>query len=198
MILVGVLDGFGLAMFVPLLEMVNNTQQASGSSLGNLSSLVDGIESMELSLNLTTVLIIMVFFFTFKGVVKFFFLSIYNAILRRFFIDKLRNHLLSSFNQIKFKYFVTSDVGRIQNTMMVEIERASAAFYNYAGTLQQVIMVLVYVGFAFFVDIRFALLVTIGGILSNFLYKFIYKNTKGAFRCLQSASIVAAPLPGTA
>jgi subfamily B ATP-binding cassette protein MsbA len=178
-VLVGVLDGFGLAMFMPLLEMVNDTQQASGSSLGNLSFLVDGIESMGLSLNLTTVLIIMVFFFIFKGVVKFF-ASIYNAILRRFFIDKLRNQLLSSFNQIRFKYFVTSDVGRIQNTMSVEIERASAAFYNYAGTLQQAIMVLVYVSFAFFVDIRFALLVTVGGGISNFLYKSIYKKTKGA------------------
>jgi subfamily B ATP-binding cassette protein MsbA len=178
-VLVGVLDGFGLAMFMPLLEMVNDTKKANGSSLGNLSFLIEGMESIGLSLNLTSVLIIMVFFFIFKGIVKFI-SSIYNAFLRRFFIDKLRNELLFSFNQIKFKYFVTSDVGRIQNTMSVEIERASAAFYNYANTLQEVIMVMVYVSFAFFVDIRFALLVTIGGILSNFLYKSIYKKTKGA------------------
>lgn len=178
-VLVGVLDGFGLAMFMPLLEMVNDTKQANGSSLGNLSFLIEGMKSIGLSLNLTTVLIIMVFFFMFKGIVKFI-SSIYNAILRKFFIDKLRNQLLYSFNQITFKYFVTSDVGRIQNTMSVEIERASAAFYNYANTLQQAIMVLVYVSFAFFVDIRFALLVTIGGVLSNFLYKSIYKKTKGA------------------
>jgi subfamily B ATP-binding cassette protein MsbA len=178
-VLVGVLDGFGLAMFMPLLEMVNNTNQADGSSLGNLSFLVDGMESIGLSLNLFTVLLIMVFFFIFKGIITFF-SSIYNAILRRFIIDKIRNQLLYSFNQIKFKYFVTSDVGRIQNTMSVEIERASAAFYNYASTLQQAIMVIVYVSFAFFVDIRFALLVTVGGSLSNFLYKAIYKRTKGA------------------
>jgi subfamily B ATP-binding cassette protein MsbA len=178
-VIVGVLDGFGLAMFMPLLEMVNGTNQADGLSLGNLIFLVEGMESIGLSLNLTTVLVIMVFFFLLKGIVTFL-SSIYNAILRRFFIDKLRNQLLSSFNQIKFKYFVTSDVGRIQNTMSVEIERASAAFYNYANTMQQAIMVLVYISFAFFVDIRFALLVTIGGGLSNFLYKFIYKKTKGA------------------
>ncbi|WP_438966789.1 ABC transporter ATP-binding protein [Flavobacterium sp.] len=178
-ILVGVLDGFGLAMFMPLLEMVNDAQQANGSSLGNLSFLIVGMERIGLSLNLTSVLVLMVFFFVFKGVIKFI-SSLYNATLRKFFINKLRNHLLSSFNQIKFKYFVTSDVGRIQNTMSVEIERASAAFYNYANTLQQAIMVLVYVSFAFFVDIRFAFLVTIGGVLSNFLYKSIYKKTKGA------------------
>lgn len=178
-VLVGVLDGFGLAMFMPLLEMVNESQQADGSSLGNLSFLVDGIKHLGLSLTLTTVLGIMVVFFIGKGLVKYM-ASLYNAILRNFFIHKLRNQLLAAFNQVKFKYFVTSDVGRIQNTMSVEIERASAAFYNYANTLQEGIMVLVYLGFAFFVDIRFALLVTIGGVISNFLYKIIYKKTKSA------------------
>jgi subfamily B ATP-binding cassette protein MsbA len=166
-------------MFMPLLEMVNDSKQASGSSLGNLSFLIDGMERIGLSLNLTTVLLLMVFFFSFKGIIKFL-ATVYNAILRRFFINQLRNKLLSSYNQINFKYFVASDIGRIQNTMSVEIERASAAFYNYSNTLQQAIMVLVYISFAFFVDIRFALLVSIGGGLSNFLYKSIYKKTKGA------------------
>lgn len=176
-IFVGILDGFGLAMFMPLLEMVNEAKQANGSSLGNLSFLVTFMENIGLSLSLSAVLAMMVFFFVFKGIIKFI-SSIYNATLRRFFINTLRNQLLSTFNQIKFKYFVTSDVGRIQNTMSVEIERASAAFYNYANTLQQTIMVVVYISFAFFVDIRFALLVTIGGGLSNFLYKAIYKKTR--------------------
>ena len=177
-VIVGVLDGFGLAMFMPLLEMVNNPNEASGSSLGKLKFLVNFMESFGISLNLATVLLVMIFFFVFKGIIKFLG-GVYNAILRRFFIDRLRKKLLFSFNKISFKYFVTSDVGRIQNTMSVEIERASAAFYNYANTLQQGIMVIVYVGFAFFVDIRFAFLVTIGGVLSNFLYKAIYKKTKG-------------------
>jgi ABC-type multidrug transport system fused ATPase/permease subunit len=178
-IVVGVMDGFGLAMFMPLLEMVNSSKQADGSSLGNLKFLIDGMKSIGLSLTLTSVLFVMVFFFLFKGILKYV-ATIYNATLRKFIIEKLRNQLLSSFNQIKFKYFVTSDIGRIQNTMSVEIERASAAFYNYSATMQESIMVLVYVGFAFYVDIRFALLVSLGGGLSNFLYKSIYKKTKGA------------------
>jgi subfamily B ATP-binding cassette protein MsbA len=180
-VIVGVLDGLGLAMFMPLLEMVNNVNKATGSSLGKLRFLVLGMESVGLSLNLVSVLLVMIFFFIFKGLIKFF-ASIYNATLRKFFISKLRNHLLYAFNKISFKYFVTSDIGRIQNTMSVEIERAAAAFYNYANTLQNAVMVVVYVGFAFFVDIKFAMLVTIGGFLSNFLYKTIYKRTKGTSR----------------
>ena len=156
-VIVGVLDGLGLAMFMPLLEMVNNVNKATGSSLGKLRFLVLGMESVGLSLNLVSVLLVMIFFFIFKGLIKFF-ASIYNATLRKFFISKLRNHLLYAFNKISFKYFVTSDIGRIQNTMSVEIERAAAAFYNYANTLQNAVMVVVYVGFAFFVDIKFVFL----------------------------------------
>lgn len=186
-ILVGVMDGFGLAMFMPLLEMVSNAGQADGSSLGNLDFLVKGMARVGLSLNLLTVLLIMVLFFMLKGVAKFSSLT-YNAVLRRLFINKLRNNLLNNFNQIRYKYFVTSDVGRIQNTMTVEVERASGAFYNYANAIQQSLMVTVYMGFAFFVDVRFALLVTVGGGLTNFLYKAIYKKTKGASQSLSKDS----------
>ncbi|RAR47241.1 ABC transporter ATP-binding protein [Flavobacterium lacus] len=178
-ILVGIMDGFGLAMFMPLLEMVNQTEQSAGSSLGNLSFLVEGIKNVGLELTLITVLVIMIFFFTVKGIVKYF-SNTYNALLRRLFIDNLRNKILNDFNEIRYKYFVTSDVGRIQNTMSVEVERASGAFYNYANAIQQGLMVLVYVGFAFYVDTRFALLVSIGGGVTNILYKSIYKKTKGA------------------
>lgn len=180
-IVVGIMDGFGLAMFMPLLEMVNTAKGANGSSLGNLNFLIKGIEYFGLKINLVTVLVMMILFFTAKGVVKFI-SSTYNATLRRYFINNVRNKLLNTFNEILYKYYVTSDVGRIQNTMTVEVERTSGAFYNYANTIQQALMVMVYMAFAFFVDLRFAILVSIGGGLTNFLYKSIYAKTKGASR----------------
>lgn len=178
-IVVGIMDGFGLAMFMPLLEMVNKSGVADGSSLGSLDFLIKGLKYFGLNVNLVAVLMLMIFFFVGKGFVKFISFT-YNAKLRKFFIVNVRNRLLNTFNEVSYKYFVTSDVGRIQNTMSVEVERASAAFYNYANAIQQVLMVMVYMAFAFFVDIRFALLVSIGGGITNFLYKSIYTKTKGA------------------
>src|SRR5699024_2627397 len=43
---------------------------------------------------------------------------------------------------------------------------------------------IVYMTFAFFVDVQFAFLVTIGGMVTNFLYKVIYNQTKKASRKL--------------
>src|SRR5690606_16451712 len=78
------------------------------------------------------------------------------------------------------KKFVTSDAGKIQNTMSGEVERVALAYSSYFDSFQQGVMVLVYMGFAFYVDIQFAILVSFGGVITNFLYKVIYKHTKRA------------------
>jgi subfamily B ATP-binding cassette protein MsbA len=175
---VGVLDGFGLTMFLPLLQMVSGSEAADSESMGHLSFIVDGIKALGIDFNLISVLAIMVFFFVLKGIAKFI-NSVYRTILRQLFIKKLRYKILNSFNQISFKYFVMADVGRIQNSMTGEVERVSRSFQDYFRTAEQGILVLVYMGFAFFVDTQFALLVSVGGLLTNILYKQIYKRTKG-------------------
>ena len=178
-IIVGVLDGFGLAMFMPLLELINDAEKADGRTLGNLKFVVDFLQDIGLNMNIITILLLMVFFFIFKGISKFIAYS-YRTIIQQFFIKKIRLGILSDFNRISYKYFVKSDIGRIQNTMGGEVERVSQSFNNYSYTLEQGLLVIVYMVFAFFVDFKFALLVTVGGVLTNYLYKIIYKHTKGA------------------
>jgi subfamily B ATP-binding cassette protein MsbA len=79
-----------------------------------------------------------------------------------------------------FKSFITSDAGRIQNTMSGEVDSVARGFASYFGTIEQGIMVFVYMAFAFFVNVQFAILVTMGGLITNFLYKIIYSHTKKA------------------
>ena len=65
-IFVGVIDGFGLTMFLPLLKLVNNGAIGKTEELGNLSFLLDGIKSMGVNLTIATVLLFMIVFFIFK------------------------------------------------------------------------------------------------------------------------------------
>ena len=178
-IFVGALDALGLSMFLPLLQMVNDPTSVSGEGMGKMGVLVNWFQSLGIDLNIVTVLLIIVIFFTFKGVAKFC-STAYATIVQQYFIGNLRKRLLKAFNGIGYKYYVNSDVGRIQNTMTGEIERVSIAYRNYFGTMEQSILVLVYMGFAFFVDAKFALLVTVGGGLTNVLYTYLYKRTKAA------------------
>jgi ABC-type multidrug transport system fused ATPase/permease subunit len=178
-VLVGLLDGFGLTMFLPLLQVVSADFTTSAEGMGRFKFLINFIEAIGFTLNLMVILLFMFFFFFLKGVAKYASL-VYRVTLQQSLIKIIRLKVLYALNSVNFNYFVTSDVGRIQNTMTGEVDRIQQAYSNYFMAFEQLILVSVYMTFAFFVDFQFALLVTIGGIISSFLYKFIYKYTKGA------------------
>lgn len=183
---VSVLDGFGLTMFLPLLQLVSGENNIEPEQLGKLQFLLQGAENLGVSMNIVSVLMFMIMFFVFKGIASYF-KHLYFIILQQDFIKKLRLHFLSSLNKMSFKKFITSDAGQIQNTMSGEVNKVVQAFVTYFATFQQGIMVIVYMVFAFLIDIQFAFMVVMGGVVTNFLYKFIYSRTKDASRELTGA-----------
>lgn len=184
---VSILDGFGLSMFLPLLQIVGSDKSVNANELGNLRFMVDGIESLGITLSVASVLFFMLILFFVKGVVQYL-NAVYLIILQQSFIKKIRLKLLSSLNEMSFKSFITTDAGRIQNTMSGEVDSVARAYNSYFGAFEQGLMVVVYMAFAFFVDVQFAILVTIGGGVTNVLYKLIYNHTKNASRKLTSSN----------
>lgn len=182
-LLIGILDGFGLTMFLPLLQMVDGSSNVNSESLGKLGFLIDFFNDNGISLTLLTVLLFMVFFFFGKGVAQYL-AGVYKVNVQQWFIKRLRVSNIKGLNNLSYKHFVTSDVGRIQNTLTGEVGRIAVAFTNYFKALEYGVLVTVYMAFAFSVDAQFAILVTIGGVITNFLYKNLYKNTKGISRTL--------------
>lgn len=176
-IAVGILDGFGLSLFMPLLQMLSGNETLNSDQLGKLSFLIEGANAIGISLTLTSVLLAMVIFFLFKGIATYF-NTLYLIITQQKFIKDIRINLLRSLNVMNFKKFITSDAGRIQNTMSGEVDKVSDAFIYYFDTLRKILMVVVYLAFAFFIDVQFAILVTIGGGLASLLHRSIYAHTK--------------------
>lgn len=166
---VGVLDGFGLAMFFPLLEMTSGEMKASGEGLGGLSFLIRIFELTGVSLTIYSVLIVIAIFFTLKGVAKFA-EQYYNVIVQQYFIKRLRYESVKKLGNIQYKTFAVSDAGRIQNTLSGEMNRVAQAYRFYFAALQAVVLLVVYVFFAILADPKFAILVVIGGGLSNLVY----------------------------
>ncbi|WPY99707.1 ABC transporter ATP-binding protein [Christiangramia sp. OXR-203] len=182
-IFVGILDGLGLTMFLPLLQMVNDSSEVDPEALGKLQFIVDFINDIGFSLNLVSILAFMAIFFLAKGLVQYA-SGIYSVNVREWFIKNLRLNNIKWLNSLKYKYFVMSDVGRIQNTLTGEVDRVAASYFNYFKALEFGVLVFVYMTFAFRIDSQFAILVTVGGVLTNFLYKSLYKNTKNVSRTL--------------
>ena len=182
-IAVGFLDGLGLAMFLPLLQMVDGSQHLKPDKMGNLGFLIKGMEAVGFNLTLLNVLIVLCIFFVFKGLALFI-SSMYEVMLRQYFVKTLRRKLTLLMSEMSYKSFVVSDVGTIQNALSAEVARLSTAYQQYFGSVQQVVMVLVYMLFAFFVDAKFALLICVGGGLTSFIYKRVYAGTKAASKKL--------------
>ncbi|MBS9523184.1 ABC transporter ATP-binding protein [Litoribacter alkaliphilus] len=172
---VGLMDGLGIAMFLPLLESTDG--QASAEGLGNLGFLLDWMDGIGLGTGVGAVLIVLVFFFSMKGL--FYFCSeYYSVIIRRYYITKMRFENIDSLADFNYKSFVLADSGRIQNTFSGEVGQVLQSYIYYFHTIQAVIMVSVYATLAFFANPHFALLVVLGGVATNFLYGKIYKKTK--------------------
>src|SRR5690606_89784 len=100
----------------------------------------------------------------------------------------IRLILTKLFTRLAYKSFVNSDSGKIQNTLSGEVNKMSQAYAHYFNTIQQFVLVLIYMSFAFFVNSQFAILISIGGIVTNFLFRTIYKRTKQASRRLTSGN----------
>ena len=176
-IVVGILDGFGLIMFMPLLELVSGSQTKTVGNMGNMSFIVSLLNSVGLELNLITVLLVMLFFFICKGLFQFF--SEYKkAEYVQLFIRVIRNKLIYCLEKLSFKEFMKTDIGRIQNTLGGEVSKVTIAFGSYMHVIGHSMMVIVYSTLAFISNPQFALLVAIGGMMTNLFFKAIYSQTK--------------------
>lgn len=177
-VFVGVLDGFGIAMFLPLLEMVSNSNgNITADKMGSMSFILDALNYLGLELTLTVVLLTMLFFFVLKGF--FLFLEQYKKVeYRTMFIRNIREENIKSLAKYKYDDFVKADIGRIQNTMSGEVSRVGQGFNAYMQLLQAFVLMIVYTLLAFLANHQFALMVIIGAAITNLFFRKLYNITK--------------------
>jgi ABC-type multidrug transport system fused ATPase/permease subunit len=179
--LVGVLDGFGLAMFIPLLSATSgDTAPAGGDqSMGNLKFLVDFLGSFGLSLTLNHILVFLVLLFSLKGLIYFLQVKYY-AFIRYLFLSKVRFALVDDLQNLTYEGYTKIDSGRIQNNLVGEVGKLFSTMNSYFQSAQMAILLITYIGLAFVANWQFAILIGIGGALSNIFFRRIYKFTKAA------------------
>jgi ABC-type multidrug transport system fused ATPase/permease subunit len=176
-LMVGILDGLGLTMFLPLLQIGSNDGNTGYHAFKDLGFIVNLFSSIGVKPTLIPVLLLMVLFFLFKGIATFI-NEYYRVVLEQKFVRVLRHNLVHLLNRVSFGYFTNADIGMIQNTMTGEVGRVVTAYTSFFGLLQQVILVLVYIYFAFMLDPSFAVIVTLGGLLTSVVFRRLYKITQ--------------------
>lgn len=174
-LVVGLLDGIGLALFIPLIQLALGTGSSNELQQDRISELV--LQKLQIEINLINIFLLIFFLFCFKSFFQFF-ESYLRVLYQQYFMRRIRLENLSLLNEYDYQKFVLADGGRIQNTLGSEVNRLSVAYRQYFKALQKGVMVIVYVGLALSSEWRFTVIVLIGGILMNFLFSYFYKRTK--------------------
>lgn len=175
---VGVLDGFGLSMFLPLLQLSDGVKDVQKGHGFNADFLADILKSFGFGMGLNITLAVIVLFFVLKGVANYL-KGVYQVKLQQHFIKEIRFNNINGLADLDYQYFAGADAGQIQNTLTGEVDKVSRACQSYFQSFQHIVLVLVYVMFAFAADWKFAIMVALGGLISDLIFRQIYKNTKG-------------------
>ncbi len=178
-ILTGLLDGLGITMFLPLIESEGNFDDSKNQHTGDGAlKLVFGLFSkVGFEMNLLNILILILIIIILKSIIIFI-----NSVLRvsylQFFTKKLRFQSIDLLSQLNFQHFVSFDSGVIQNSFSGEVSRVVSCFTEYVSMIQNVILAMIYVVFAYIINAEFALLILFGSVVFNFIYSFFFKRTK--------------------
>jgi subfamily B ATP-binding cassette protein MsbA len=177
-ILVSLLAGFGLAMFIPLLEIANNdTVVTTSTKLGNLGFIIEFFQNFGIAITLESILLIISVFFVLKAL-AIWLMGYMNVMYRQYFMRKVRLETITALAEYKYENFVKRDAGKIQNTMSGEISKVVGAYSNYTGMMNQFVTIVIYIGLAIFMNPKFATLLLVGILLTNLIYRRPYKITK--------------------
>ncbi len=178
-VLVSLLDGLGLAMFMPLIQSAAGIESndLSTQSMGYLQVLADGIRSLGFEMNIFTVLVVLLILFIIKGLVRF--AQVYHFVeMRQIFMKKIRYALINDVENIGYKGFLKIDSGRIQNNLTAETQRLFNSVMYYFSSVEFFVMLITYIVLAFLANWQFAFLVALGAFVSNFAYKSFNKSVK--------------------
>ncbi|WP_442590764.1 ABC transporter ATP-binding protein [Pedobacter sp. AW31-3R] len=173
------LDSIGLTMFIPLLQIADGTE-ISGTS-DNTSKIIGIVKSFftffHLNTNIVTMLLSIVLLFILKGFF-YYYATKYLGINQQIFSRKIRTLLSVGVRDLMYKEFVRTDIGKMQNSLTGESWQVVYACSQYMESIRNGMFLLIYLSFAFLMDWRFSILVTIGGYLSNTTYKYFYRRTE--------------------
>lgn len=188
-LLVGALEGFGLAVVLPLLEIIVKPElRDQDFLLSDLKLLGNFFQGFDIELSMTSLFAWIVFFFLLKGIIKYSsgYINLYYV---HEFTKSLRIQTLNYFDHYRYEAFVKGNAGRVNFGLSSGITRVVMAYNDYNRVINALIMFLLYSLFAIYSNPRFAILVITGGLFSYGVFNILGRKIKEISRALVKGSI---------
>jgi ATP-binding cassette, subfamily C, bacterial len=166
----GLLEGIGLATFLPLLGALGISGGSSADKSGSvgdeeqLSWFATAFSELDYHPGVGQLLIIVAVIFWLKSIVSIVAARQTGYAVAKFATD-LRLALLENLAFARWHYFTKQSIGEISNAMTVEAARASATFSVTINLVALVIQVIVYLGMALVLSYQLTLAALAAGML---------------------------------
>lgn len=158
----GLAEGLGVAVFLPVLSLAIDDLTTSKSEISTLIS--EFLNNIGISTDLNVLLILMVVGFSLKGVLMMLAMQQIGFASARISTD-LRFDLIKSILGARWSYYTKQPIGILTNAMTTEANRGGAAFTGAYTIVAVTIQVAVYVMLAILVSWKLAISSLIVGIL---------------------------------
>jgi ATP-binding cassette, subfamily C, bacterial len=153
MILGGLLDGIGMAMLLPLLNLIGVTT----SQTGIVQIFAENILSaVGFSLNIDSVIIFLVLIFSIQACI----VILQGWLLARVeaaYVEAWRLQLMKLFFDAEWLFFVKNKLGNLVHMVTTQTENAGRAFFGFAGLVAAVIIMLIYLCVSLLISWEFTL-----------------------------------------
>lgn len=165
-------EGVGIIMLLPLLQTFDTkgTSSASAELSGISNQLNNAIASLGLQDATVAVLLIITVAFISKGALTFGALG-FSAYLRGNLLRQLKGRLFDAYSHMSYGYYASRDTGHFINLINEQITRSLQSFYHLTQLGAQFIYAFIYMGLAFVVTWRFALMALVVGIVLLVLFR---------------------------
>lgn len=171
--LVSLLDALSISIFIPLLN-----SSGANKNMDSYSVYVDRfLHFFNIPSTINYLLLVMLVFFILKGLFRYFDVH-YRIYLISFFVKKIRSEQLNLISNLKYSKYVKTDLGKIQGSITKECDNVVFGYTQYIAFFQNAIFVVVYLLISLVVNPKFSLIVILGGVISNLIFRKVYVNSE--------------------
>ncbi len=159
------IDGLGLSLVMPLLELGNDITPKS-----KYSEFIYGcFRYLNIEVSLISLVVFILLIFIFKALFKFTHEAIGAHILYKL-QRKLRIDIVEMYKKMKYSFFVNTEIGYFNNIITTEIQTTIAAFGKYIIMMARTATLIVYLFYAFLFSWQVSLMTILTGGIIYFLF----------------------------
>jgi len=174
----GLSESIGVSMLLPVL----NIDKAVSDQDQYTKTIYSFLESIGINTSLFALLMLLLIAFSFKG--AFVFLQrTFAAYIRYNLIKDIRMDFCNKYKGMKYSYYTNTSIGYLNNIITTEINRGVSALNKYTVVIGSLILILIYISFAFIIDYKVTFVVL-------FLSLLVFALMRGLSRLSRKISLL--------